>query len=76
MVFNPNSDLEEYIRDNFEGIRINSPTVESLVDGLRRAWESLQNGRWKEMRALARERALTSFDCLSYASSLRSFLRI
>jgi glycosyltransferase involved in cell wall biosynthesis len=76
IIFNPNSDLDEYIRDNFEGIRINSPNVESLVGGLKRAWESLQNGRWREMRTLARQKALASFDCLTYASSLRTFLRL
>jgi glycosyltransferase involved in cell wall biosynthesis len=74
LVFNPSSDLDQYLGDGKEGIRISEPTVECLVEGLTRAWELIQNGHWDEFRHSARQRAHASFDCVRYGSALRAFL--
>ena len=74
ILFNPSSDLDEYLKDGVEGIRINAPTVECFADGLKRAWTLLQNGCWEDLRRAARNRAHASFDLQVYANSLRDFL--
>lgn len=74
VMFNPTGDLDEYLHDGVEGIRICAPTLDCLLLGLRRAWELLQNGCWEKLRHSARQRARASFDCLIYANPLRTFL--
>jgi len=74
VVFTPSSDLDEYLQDGVEGLRIATATPDDLAEGLTRAWSLVQHGHWDELSRAARLRARTRFDHRVFGRSLRSFL--
>lgn len=76
VMFTPNGDLDEYLQDGLDSVRIPAPTSECLVEGLARAWALVQQGRWEGMSRAAAGRAPVSFDCRLFGSSLRKFLGV
>lgn len=50
----------EWIRDGQSGFVCAAPSVESVAEGLERAWQA--QGRWPTLGAAARERAIGMFD--------------
>lgn len=74
VVFTPSSDLDEYLQDGVEGLRIGTATPDDLAEALTRAWSLVRHGHWDELSRAARLRARTSFDRRAFGRSLRSFL--
>lgn len=76
VMFTPNGDLDEYLQEGLDSVRIAVPTSACLVDGLARAWALVQQGRWEGMSRAAAERARERFDCRLFGSPLRRFLGV
>jgi len=72
IIVNLTGDIDQYIHDGEEGILLYDQSTKSLVQGIERIL-GISRDRWLEMRLIAKQRAIKSFDYRNYIGACRDF---